>query len=82
MRKAAGVTRDGVTAHSAHHTWQDRLDAARVPIAERDYLITHKTKQSSAEISNLIICSLEFGHPRFITGLTSKFPISRIESNI
>tara|TARA_R110000744_G_scaffold209385_2_gene328296 strand:- start:3 stop:1547 length:1545 start_codon:yes stop_codon:yes gene_type:complete len=48
VRKKAGVTRDGVTAHSARHTWQDRLDAARVPIAERDYLISHKTKQSSA----------------------------------
>ena len=48
VRRAAGVTRDGVTAHSARHAWQDRLDAARVPIAERDYLIAHKTKQSSA----------------------------------
>lgn len=48
VRKRAGITRDGVTAHSARHTWQDRLDAARVPIAERDYLIAHKTKQSSA----------------------------------
>ena len=48
VRKRAGITRDGVTAHSARHTWQDRLDAARVPIAERDYLLAHKTKQSSA----------------------------------
>jgi len=48
VRKMAGITRNGVTAHSARHTWQDRLDAARVPIAERDYLIAHKTKQSSA----------------------------------
>ena len=48
IRKKAGITRDGVTAHSARHAWQDRLDAARVPIAERDYLIAHKTKQSSA----------------------------------
>lgn len=48
VRKKAGILRDGVTAHSARHTWQDRLDAARVPIAERDYLIAHKTKQSSA----------------------------------
>lgn len=48
LRKQAGILRDGVTAHSARHTWQDRLDAARVPIAERDYLIAHKTKQSSA----------------------------------
>lgn len=48
VRKRAGITRDGVTAHSTRHTWQDRLDAARVPIAERDYLLAHKTKQSSA----------------------------------
>ena len=48
VRKRAGITRDGVTTHSARHTWQDRLDAARVPIAERDYLLAHKTKQSSA----------------------------------
>lgn len=48
VRRVAGITRDGVTAHSARHAWQDRLDAARVPIAERDYLIAHKTKQSSA----------------------------------
>jgi integrase len=48
VRKIAGITRDGVTAHSARHSWQDRLDAARVHIAERDYLIAHKTKQSSA----------------------------------
>jgi integrase len=48
VRKIAGITREGVTAHSARHTWQDRLDAARVPIAERDYLIAHKTKQSTA----------------------------------
>ena len=48
VRKIAGIIRDGVTAHSARHAWQDRLDAARVPIAERDYLIAHKTKQSSA----------------------------------
>ena len=48
VRKGAGITREGVTAHSARHAWQDRLDAARVPIAERDYLIAHKTKQSSA----------------------------------
>lgn len=48
VRKDAGITRDGVTAHSARHTWQDRLDAARVSIAERDYLLAHKTKQSSA----------------------------------
>ena len=48
IRRDVGVTRDGVTAHSARQTWQDRLDAARVPIAERDYLIAHKTKHSSA----------------------------------
>ena len=46
--KAAKVVRDGVRPHSARHTWQDRLDAARVPIAERDYLIAHKTEHSSA----------------------------------
>jgi integrase len=46
--KRAGVMRDGVKPHSARHTWQDRLDAARVPIAERDYLLAHKTDQSSA----------------------------------
>ena len=48
VRKRAGITRVGVTAHCARHTWQDRLDAARVAIAERDYLLSHKTKQSSA----------------------------------
>ena len=48
VSRDAGVTRDGVTAHSARQTWQDKLDAARVPIAERDYQITHKTKHSSA----------------------------------
>ena len=48
VRRDAGVTKASVTAQSARHTWQDRLDAARVPIAERDYLIAHKTKQSSA----------------------------------
>ena len=48
VRRAAGITREGVTAHSARHTWQDRLDAARVAIAERDYLLAHKTQQSSA----------------------------------
>jgi len=44
----AGIDRDGVTAHSTRHTWQDRLDAARVHISERDYLLAHKAKQSSA----------------------------------
>ncbi|MDE4145236.1 tyrosine-type recombinase/integrase [Phaeobacter gallaeciensis] len=48
VRRKAGITRKGVTAHSARHTWQDRLDAARVPISERDYLLAHKTSQSSA----------------------------------
>ena len=47
LRKA-GVVRSGVSSHSARHTWQDRLDAARVAIAERDYLLAHKTTQSSA----------------------------------
>ena len=46
--QAAKVVRDGVRPHIARHTWQDRLDAARVPIAERDYLIAHKTAHSSA----------------------------------
>ena len=43
----AGVVRNGVSSHSARHTWQDRLDAARVAIAERDFLLAHKTTQSS-----------------------------------
>jgi integrase len=46
--RAAKVVREGVRPHSARHTWQDRLDAARVPISERDYLLAHKTEQSSA----------------------------------
>ena len=50
--KVAKVDRDMVSPHSARHTWQDRLDAARVSPSERDYLIAHKTEQSSAIAMN------------------------------
>ena len=46
------MDRDMVSPHSARHTWQDRLDAARVSPSERDYLIAHKTEQSSAIAMN------------------------------